>query len=151
MKRTECDELVDKVYVIWRIESTIQDRKKAKDVWWEFLHDLDLDAVRKVLNGKALVGSFPPRPGEVRVQTMLGRLPLMTDAWAELQDARERVSSGQFSEKPYSSITGAVIKRLGPQAMGLHTNGDRTTFATVFSRVLEEHVETQCQLLPLPN
>jgi hypothetical protein len=68
-----------------------------------------------------------------------------------LQEARERVGSGQFNDKPYSEITGAVIKRLGPQSMGLHTNGDRQTFTSVFQRVVEEYVEAKCQLLPVPN
>lgn len=150
MNRTQSDDLVDRVYVVWRIESTIQDRKKAKEVWWEFIHDLDFDAVRKVLNGKALIGGYPPRPGEVRVEAKIGRLPLASDAWDELQRNREKVNSGGMADH-MSPLAAATVNRLRSQAGGLNTNADRNLFVQTFTRVLEEFIAEECQLTPLPN
>lgn len=150
MQRGQSDELVEKIHVIWRLESTVQDRKRAKEVWWEFLHDLELDSVRKVLNHRAMYGGYAPRPGEIRTEVLIGRVPLVSDIWEELQAVRAKINSGQYVDEPYSEWTALVVKRLGGQSMGLQTNGDRSMLSDVLKRILEDRTAECLPTLP-PN
>lgn len=150
MNRSDCNALVEKIYLQWRIEGTIQDRKKAPEIWWEFLHDLDLDAVRRVLNLRAMANGYPPRPGEVRAEVILGRIPHVAEIWRELQAASAKVNSGQFLDEPYSKWTGLVVKKLGSLSFKLETNGDRNMVAEVLREVVKDELDA-CQPPPPPN
>lgn len=149
MNKQELVEVVDHANTSWGQYPFKEDLQKQRKAWWRYLHDLDYGAVMATIDSYAVAGTqFLPRPGEIRQRTMVGRIPTALEAWAELQSAREAVYGGRLAT-PLSPMTQTVVKRLGEQAKGMHTNGDRDKFEQTYTSVVQEWLETECALTPI--
>lgn len=144
MEKLETSKIVDHANACWNKTLYNEDLKIQKRAWHALLHDLDFDDVMRVVNRMAITSSYPPRPGDVRREVIMGKLPLAMGAWSELQAWRDAVNSG--AETPeLSEFTKAAIVSVGSEvALGLHTNGDRDRFFDAFDRIMQEVVERRC-------
>lgn len=143
MTKDELTAIVEHANASWGLNPFKDDLTKQKKAWWHFLADLEAPKVMKTIDKLALIGGFPPRPGDVRRLTVVGRLPSAIEAWGELQAARQAVYGGS-QPSPVSEMTKATVKRLGDQQMT--TNGDRDKFIETYNLVLADYVEEQCAL-----
>lgn len=143
MTKDELTTIVEHVNASWGQNPFKDDLIKQKKAWWHFLADLEAPKVMKVIDNLAFIGGFPPRPGDVRRLTVVGRLPTAIEAWGELQAARQAVYGGS-QPSPVSETTKATVKRLGDQQMS--TNGDREKFIETYNLVVADYVEEQCAL-----
>jgi hypothetical protein len=144
VNKDETSSLVDHVNACWNKTPYPEEAKSQKRAWHLLLKDLDYEAVMGVVNRMAVTSAYPPRPGEVRREAIMGKLPLAIAAWSELQNWREKVNSGADTPE-LSEFTKAAIIAVGSQvALGMHTNGDRDRFFDAFDRIMQETVEARC-------
>jgi hypothetical protein len=144
MDKLETSTVVDHANACWNKNPYNEDLKIQKRAWHALLQDLAFEDVMRVINRMAITSAYPPRPGEVRREVIMGKLPLAMAAWSELQAWRDAVNKG--GETPeLSEFTKAAIVSIGSQvALGLQTNGDRDRFFEAFERVIQETIEARC-------
>lgn len=143
MTKEELTAIVEHANASWGLNPFKDELVRQKKAWWHFLADLESRNVMKTVDRLAIAGGFPPRPGEVRRITILGRLPTAIEAWGELQAARQAVYGGS-QPSPVSEMTKATVKRLGDAQMS--TNGDREKFIETYNLVFVDYMEEQCAL-----
>lgn len=144
MTKDELSEIVDHVNASWGLNPYKDELNRQRKAWWHFLSDLESRKVMHTVDGMAVTGGFPPRPGDVRRITLLGPTLTAMEAWGELQKARESVYGGGVAT-PMSDMTRRVVERLGEQAKGMHTNGDRDKFIEAYNAVVAAIVVEQCR------
>lgn len=143
MTREELEQLVDHVNGCWNLTPFKEDLAKQRRTWFRFFGDISLEKAMAAVDAHAVTEKFQPRPGELRRRVLIGKIPSAMEAWAELQSAREAVYGGQMAT-PMSEATTVVVKKLGDQARGMHTNGDRDKFIEMFDTVIREWIEEKC-------
>lgn len=148
MTKDELTSLVKHANSSWNAAPYKEEFQQQCRTWFHFLHDLDFDKCMRVVDNYAVTGrTFLPKPGEIRQRVIVGKIPTVMEAWAELQSAREAVYAGRMATA-MSPLTQAVVQRLGDAAKGMHTNGDRDKFEGMFNAVVTDWLEEQCATTP---
>lgn len=147
MTDDEVRKLIDHVNASWGRAPYKEEVTSQRKAWTVFVHDLSYDDVLRVVNEMALYSQYTPKPGDVRRRVMAGKIPDPLEAWGMLQQVRHAINSGSS----YTGLSGAVklvYDRLGDQALGLHTNGDRDRFCETYERVMQEWLAEKCKVIP---
>lgn len=145
MTKEELVELVDQAYATYRLEMPTKDDevKAVLNAWYELLHDLDLQDVKRTFRNLAVTREFMPRPGELRRATIdtTTKIPPFDDAlvaWGKWLTLSQEVNSGMPPSIEVSEALAKTIQSLGQSAYNLHTNSDRGVFCSMYEKVLAE-------------
>lgn len=95
MDRRQLVDVYDHVTANWNLEPAA-DRAKTLDIWWRYLNDCPYDNVIATVDRRALAGDYPPRPAELRVETLAGdnMPPTPAEALAQAQQLTEAIKTG---------------------------------------------------------
>lgn len=143
MTKDELSELVEFTNGAFNRDAQPFAVKSQKKAWWEFLNDLAYTDCLAVVKRAAVVDRYMPRPGDIRRQVLVGTLPDPIEAWEELRKVSTRVANGEDAV-PVHPLTKETMKRLGQQAMGFYTNGDRDAFVRLYERVRDDYTAGLC-------
>jgi hypothetical protein len=145
MTKEELVELVDQAYATYRLDMPVKDEevKALLNAWYELLHDLDIQDVKRTFRQLAVTRDFMPRPGELRRATIdaTTKIPPFDDAlvaWGKWLTLSQEVNSGMPPSIEVSEPLAKTIKALGQSAYNMHTNSDRGVFCSMYEKVLAE-------------
>jgi hypothetical protein len=147
LTKEELAGLVDRVYALWNQTVPQNKQKEIYQAWFSLVGDISLDTALRVVEQLALDDTYMPRPGTVaRAAHLLesskggtGAAPSWMEAWAILQKMAAGAYSGATTPESLHVCLSRTITLLGgTAALGLHTNGDRNSFAEVYRDVVKE-------------
>ena len=153
LTKSELKELVDQIYLMWNQQVNPVTQKELYTGWWRILLDLNKEDVQRTIDELVVENGYMPRAGEVRRRTINRihgiRIPSPIEAWQQFREAAEASHSGTYSGKSIHDLVAQTVKALGgTQAYGMHTNGDREQFLSMYGRVVKEY---EAQLYALPQ
>lgn len=148
MTKEELVELVDQVYASYRMEQPTKDEevKALLNAWYELLHDLELQDVKRAFRKLAVTREFMPRPGELRRATIdtTTKIPPFDDAviaWGKWITLSQEVNSGMPPSIEVSEPLAKTIQSLGQSAYNMHTNSDRSVFCQMYDKIVAQMEE----------
>lgn len=144
MTKSELKAIVDRIFLMWNQQINPVSAKELYNGWWRVLQDLTEPDVQVTIDELVIENGYMPRAGEVRRRTINRiqgiRVPSPIEAWQQFREAAEASHSGTYSGKSIHELVGRTVKALGgTQAYGMHTNGDREQFLTMYDRVVKEY------------
>lgn len=130
MTPTETIEIVDRVLATWNKTSTKTERADIYKAWQRLLTDLPIDAVHAAIDTLAVTVDWMPTVGQVRRAAIdhTDPVPAAIEAWTQYRAACEAVRSGTTPNTMHPLVADCA-RRVGG---GLHTNGDRDQFITLY-------------------
>lgn len=143
MTKNELVELVDRVYASWNQVVPQSSAKVIYEAWWRLLSDLNQEECHQVVDSLAISDSYMPRPGSIRKLTILryssvSQPPSAQEAWATLQKLGVASAKGEYLQVSLHECVSQAISLLGgTAALGLYTNGDRTSFTELYNTVVD--------------
>lgn len=142
MTNEETVKIVDKVCSAWNQMLTMAAKKDMYVTWFHLLKDVDFHDANSVVDELIIEDErFMPRVGTVRRRVLakkFGAPPEPIIAWQQMRAAAESIGSGVESVQLHELVRVAISKLGGTGALGLHTNGDREAFFTVYRSVVAE-------------
>lgn len=142
MTNEETVKIVDKVCSAWNQTPPMSSKKDMYFTWFHVLKDLEWDSVDCVIDDLIVEDDrFMPRPGTVRRRVLAGKIgapPEPIIAWQQMRAAAESIGSGVDSFQVHDLVRVTIAKLGGAGALGMHTNGDREAFFTVYKSVVAE-------------
>lgn len=145
MTKRELVALVEQAYATYRLELPVVEEQQVAvyTAWGDLLLDLEYEHCRRALVDIAVHSQFMPRPGEIRraVINTTTKMPQFDDpnyAWGIWMTISREVSSGNPPSVAPSEALTKTIHILGDSAYGMHTNGDREAFCSVYRQVVTE-------------
>ena len=133
-------DLVDRAFATWNVDPTKARRHATWEAWRHIIQDLDPDECNQALTDIAILGAeYMPRPADIRRRVLRDRLtaPAPMEAWGQMLTLQKQMTSGAaFSTNAHACVFEA-IRRIGG-VHGLHTNGDREMFFSVYGKVVEQ-------------
>ena len=135
--------VVDRVCSAWNQNLATLAKKEMYSTWMHVLSDLDNAAVRRVIDDLIIDDErFMPRVGTVRKRVLsktVGAVPPdPIVAWQQFRVAAEAAGSGVGTVDLHDLVRVALGRLGGTGAFGMHTNGDRESFFTVYRAVVSE-------------
>lgn len=145
MTKAELVKLVEQVYASYRVEMPVveEDVQILLNAWYELLHDLEYDDVRRAFLRTAVTKEFMPRPGELRRITIdsTTKVPPFDDpyvAWGKWMTLTQEVNSGMPPSVEVSEALSKTVQALGQASYNMHTNSDREVFRNTYLRIVAE-------------
>lgn len=145
MTKDELVILVDQVYASYRMDLPVvdEDIQTLLNAWYELLHDLEFNDVRRVFLRLAVTKEFMPRPGELRraVIDTTTKIPPFDDpyvAWGKWITLTQEVNSGMPPSVEVSEALSKTVQALGQPSYSMHTNSDREVFCKTYIRIVAE-------------
>lgn len=142
MTNDELVRIVDKVCSAWNHVPNMNAKKDMYVTWFHVLKDLDSNAVNSVIDDLIVEDErFMPRVGTVRRRVLAGKIgapPEPIIAWQQMRAAADLIGSGVDSFQVHDLVRVTIARLGGAGALGLHTNGDREAFFTVYRSVVAE-------------
>lgn len=148
MKRAELVKIVEQAFATYN-QNLPGDEEKLKNLysaWYDLLHDLEYEDVRKAFLRLAVNAQYLPRPGDIRrtAINMAMKVPQFDDpivAWGKFIAIVRNVNSGVIETQQVQQPLSETIRQLGEAALGMHTNSDREAFCRVYESVLTRFYE----------
>lgn len=144
LDKRECVTVIELLSVSWDKPIDAATLKIRAAGYWEYIHDLPVSAVTKVIKDMAIAQrKWAPKPGELRVACIAMMqdeiLPISAEeAWSDLLARSQAIHDGRPVATRAHPVLAATMKKLGEKAITLHTNGDRTMFMKLYE-VEREH------------
>ena len=144
MTKSELKAIVDRIFLMWNQQVNPVSAKELYNGWWRVLQDLTEPDVQVTIDELVIENGYMPRAGEVRRRTINRiqgiRVPSPIEAWQQFREAAEASQSGTYSGKSIHELVAQTVKALGgTQAYGMHTNGDREQFLTMYDRIVKDY------------
>lgn len=114
MTDAELKEIINVVATNWNVLQMPAQRKDAFPTWKRYLGDLNYGLVIREIDGRALAGGYPPRPGDVRVAVldMDGNAPSPEEAWVIASRVRTAIETGVVPE-PMPLLVAETVRAMG--------------------------------------
>lgn len=142
MNKEEIVKIVDRVCSAWNQILSMPAKKEMYETWYHVLKDLDAVNVLRVIDDFIIEDDrFMPRAGTVRKRALSSNLEAPLEpiiAWQQFRSIADSAGAGVeiLDMNPLVRVT---LNRLGgTSAFGLHTNGDREAFLSVYRLVVAE-------------
>ena len=142
MTKEEIVKIVDRVCAAWNQTLAMQTKKEMYETWYHVLEGLDVVKVLRVIDDLIIEDDrFMPRVGTVRKRVMSEGVEAPLEpiiAWQQFRSIADSAGAGieMLDMHPLVRVT---LSRLGgTSAFGLHTNGDREAFLSVYRLVVAE-------------
>jgi len=158
MTKSELVSLVEQAYATYRLELPVVEEQQVAVymAWGDLLLDLEYESCRRALVDIAVHSAFMPRPGEIRKAAIntSNKIPPFDDpnyAWGIWMTISREVSSGTPPSITPSEALVKTVHILGEAAYGMHTNGDREAFCSVYRQVVAEIESERYRVAELPE
>lgn len=142
MTKEEIVKIVDRVCAAWNQTPAMSAKKEMYETWYHVLQDIDCAYALRVIDDLIIEDDrFMPRPGTVRKRVLSQKVEAPLEpiiAWQQFRSIADSAGAGTeiLDMNPLVRVT---LNRLGgTSAFGLHTNGDRESFLSVYRLVVAE-------------
>ena len=146
-QKDKCIELCEILHGAWSKPLDAQSIKVSAKAYWlvlgeDFDYDEAIDYVREKIIGQA---KWAPRPGEILVAVKARKAgddvpPTAAEAWMDLQERSKAIHDGSLNYAVAHPVLARVMKKLGNDAVGLRTNGDRDMFTQAYEAEVERYL-----------
>lgn len=142
MNKEDLVKIVDKVCAAWNQSLAANSKKEMYTTWFHVLQDLEAGEVDRVIDDLIVEDDrFMPRVGTVRKRVLSSKVeapPEPIVAWQQLRAVAESAHNGDAPDAVHELVRVSLARLGGVSALGLHTNGDREMFITVYRSVVAE-------------
>ena len=146
MQKDELQEVVEFFAVSWNKGISKNEVTLMVKNFWPYMKDLNKTDVLATIQEMSMGRQWAPRPAELRIAALAkssedGLPPEPEEAWAILQTISKEIYGGKNNyDKPHEVLRKTIRKLGGTNATALHTNSDRDTFISLYSKIREEYI-----------
>lgn len=142
MTKEEIVKIVDRVCSAWNQNLVMSAKKEMYETWYHVLQDIDGVNVLRVIDDLIIEDErFMPRVGTVRKRVLIQKIEAPLEpiiAWQQFRSIADSAGAGVEILDMHPLVRVTLNRLGGTSAFGLHTNGDRESFLSVYRLVVAE-------------
>jgi len=140
--KEEIVKIVDRVCSAWNQNLVMSAKKEMYETWYHVLQDIDGVNVLRVIDDLIIEDErFMPRVGTVRKRVLIQKIEAPLEpiiAWQQFRSIADSAGAGVEILDMHPLVRVTLNRLGGTSAFGLHTNGDRESFLSVYRLVVAE-------------